>query len=47
MGFCSKLKIETIYSAKNPKMLHFPNPNPLIAKSISKKKGMKMKLVLI
>ena len=47
MGFCSKLKTETIFSAKNPKTLHFPYPEPLIAKSISKKKGMKMKLVLI
>ena len=47
IGFCSNLRMFTNLSAINPKMLHFPNPNPLIAKSISKKKGMKMKLVLI
>ena len=38
-GFCSKLKIETIFSAKNPKILHFPYPEPLKAKSINRKKG--------
>jgi hypothetical protein len=42
MGFCSKLKIETIFSAKNPKTLHFPYPEPLKAKSINRKRGIQM-----
>ena len=47
MGFCSKLKIETIFSAKNPKILHFPYPEPLKAKSINRKRGIQMEWVVM
>ena len=47
MGFCSKLKTETIFSAKNPKTLHFPYPEPLKAKSINRKRGIQMEWVVM
>ena len=47
MGFCSKLKIETIFSAKNHKKLHFPYPEPLKAKSINRKRGIQTEWVVM
>ena len=37
IGFCSNLRMLTNFSAINPKMLHFPNPNPSIEKEESKR----------
>ena len=36
-GFCSKLKSKLFFRLINPKILHFPNPEPLKAKSIIEK----------